>query len=179
MNRNIGTTHVAMALSNYLCNKRLSSTAYVEVNGTNEISCLRKKPTDEMFRHMNIAFYPNSTFSMFNEIRKKEYKYIILDFGVLNTYSAKEFMRCDKRYILCSCSPWKEGQFSNYLGFLEENNINVNTDITLLGNLVEKNSYPDNFKFMNHKFDSIPYIANPFLITSQYFKLFENILERN
>ncbi len=157
-----------MALSNYLCNKKLGKTAYIEINSSDEVSCMGKK---DVFNFMNITFYSSITLSRLSEILQKNYKYFVLDFGTINNITIKEFMRCDTRIALCSYSPWKKKALSDFTCLLEENNINIKKDIKLLGNLVEKKT--------SIKFDSIPFIANPFQITSQYFWLFEKLLERN
>lgn len=157
-----------MALSNYLCNKKLGKTAYIEINASNEVFSIGEK---DVFDFMNITFYSSVTHSRLSEILQKNYKYFVLDFGTINEFTIKEFMRCDIRIALCSHSPWKKKSLSHFICFLKAQNVNITKDIKLLGNLVEK-------KTSKH-FDSVPFIPNPFLLTSQYFWFFENLLERN
>ena len=60
-----------------------------------------------MFYHMGIALFPNATPSSLSGILQMDFEYFILDMGVLNTYTAEAFSRCDKQYLVGSLNSWK------------------------------------------------------------------------
>ena len=62
--------------------------------------------------------------------------------------------------------------------FFIDNNVNIEKDITLLGYPVESKPYNKEISEMPKEIYCIPYLQNPFHITSGYFNFFEMILQR-
>lgn len=165
MGHNIGTTCFCIALSNFLCNKRRESTAYIELNATAEIQSLSRRKSDKEFVKNGITFFPKVTLSELPNIIKLNYNNYIIDFGVPNVYTYSELKRCNYRFALISYSPWKEELLSKFLLSLEENQLIVRKDIILLGNPGIKEKH------------SIPFFSNPFQITSECFGFFDELLD--
>ena len=70
-------------------------TAYVELNGTHEILSLSKTADEKVFTYKNVDFFPHAVMSTLTEILNMRYERVIIDFGILNPNTLKEFMRCD------------------------------------------------------------------------------------
>ena len=100
-------------------------------------------------------------------------KSFISDINTLN-----DFMRCDIKFAICSLSPWKTASLTKFLNLFIDNNINIEKDITLLGYPVESKPYNKEISEMPKEIYCIPYLQNPFHITSGYFNFFEMILQR-
>lgn len=175
---NSGTTHLCLSLANYLCNKRLAKTAYIELNPSDQISSLKNKDCRTRFSHYHIDFFPNSTLSSYNNILSGKHQYYVIDFGVLNINTLNDFMRCDIKFAICSLSPWKTTSLTKFLNLFIDNNVNIEKDITLLGYPVESKPYNKEISEMPQEIYCIPYLQNPFHITSGYFNFFEMILQR-
>ena len=118
---NSGTTHLCLSLANYLCNKRLAKTAYIELNPSDQISSLKNKDCRTRFSHYHIDFFPNSTLSSYNNILSGKHQYYVIDFGVLNINTLNDFMRCDIKFAICSLSPWKTTSLTKFLNLFIDN----------------------------------------------------------
>ena len=77
-------------------------TAYVELNGTHEILSLSKTADEKVFTYKNVDFFPHAVMSTLTEILNMRYERVIIDFGILNPNTLKEFMRCDIRIAVCT-----------------------------------------------------------------------------
>ena len=95
--------------------------------------------------------------------------------GILNIYTAKEFIKCDKQFLVCSLGKWKEKQTLEKLEKLFNQTNLYQEQITLLSNLQTKESTIFS-KFKNRI--SIPFIPNPFLLETHLFYVFQQLLER-
>ena len=178
MGHNMGTTCLSLAISNYLCSKNLKSVAYIEVNSTDEIYQLNPKHIREKFKYMGIVFFPNVTISDLPEILNYKYEYFILDFGVLNSYTAKEFNRCKARLTICDHRDWKFEQIEAYLNNKLLWSEKLKDNLIIMGNISKSNCR----KFRKeHGYDimSIPAIPNQFQLTSEFFEFFEELLKRS
>lgn len=174
MEHGFGTTHVSLTLANFICNKLGMKTAYIEFNATNQISSLCKVQGNQFFSYKGIDFFPNTSVTSLSEILRDDYRYFILDMGVLNTYTTKEFLRCDKQFLVCSPSKWRQSQAKEKIEALLKNNIQ--NRVTVIMNLSEEESYFSIFP-KAYKQVSFPYIANPFQLKPNHFHVIDQILE--
>ena len=143
-------------------------TAYIELNATDQISTLTKKQGKPTFTYKGIVFYPNTPVTSLPEILHENYRYFILDMGVLNTYTTTEFLRCDKPFLVCSLSKWRYSQILEKMENLFKNQQKQNC-ITLIMNLQEKGSNSLFFPELCETL-SFPYISNPFQIEPRHFR---------
>lgn len=120
--------------------------------------------------------FPCMTFTSVTDILRMDFDYFILDMGVLNVYSAKEFAKCEKQFLVCSLSKWKRKQtFEKLLQLL--NNTYISQEyITILGNCDKKESTLSLSLSVRFRMISVPFITNPFQLHSEFFTFFEKIL---
>jgi hypothetical protein len=175
----IGTTHFALSLSNYLCSKYRKRTAYVELNGSNQIRSLSDDPDMDTFFYMDIACYPSSIAEDLNRILAERFSYIILDLGVLTSDTCREFYRCDLKFIIGSVSPWKAGRFYDTLESLLYNTNPSQDHIVILGNLGIKETLRDFQRFCGCQVYAIPFLQNPFQLTTANCTFFQEMLAKN
>lgn len=150
-------------------------TAYIELNTSNQIYSLSSGRTKKKFTYHGITFFPCITVTSLPEILNKDFDYFILDFGVLNIYTAKVFAKCDKQFLVCSLAKWKEKQSLEKQKKLFEQTYLCQEQIIFLDNLQTKKSTL--FSSITHRI-SIPFIQNPFHIETQLFYVFHQLLER-
>jgi len=171
----MGTTHISLTLANYICSKLGMTTAYIELNPHNHICALVRKKRKPSFCYKGIVFYPNTHVTSLPEILRKDYRYFILDMGVLNTYTASEFLRCDKSFLICSPSKWRKSQLEKKIENLFKHQTKKNC-ITLIMNL----SYEESYFSISSDFGkrlSFPYIENPFQIEPRHFRAISLLLK--
>lgn len=164
-----GTTHVSLTLANYLCSKLGMKTAYIELNATNQIRALNKKQGTKVFSYREIDIFPNTSVTSLSEILGFDYRYFILDMGVLNTHTAQEFLRCDKPLLVCSPSKWKLPHIKEKIEALFSNT-NTQNRVTLIMNFSKKE--PHFSSFLNMRQVSFPYLENPFHVNPKHFHVF-------
>lgn len=165
-----------MALSNFLCSKAGKKTAYIELNASNEICSLAKNSRTDAFSHMGIAIFPHKTFTSLPEILYMDYDYFILDMGILNSYSVKEFAKFEKQFLVCSLSKWKERKTTEKLCRLLETTYVLPEHITILSNCSKKESYIKVSPETSMPVISIPFIQNPFQLNLEFLPSFGKIL---
>jgi hypothetical protein len=149
-------------------------TAYIELNTTRQISTLSNKTEKLSFRYKGIVFYPNTPVTALTEILQKDYRYFILDIGVLNTYTTTDFLRCDKSFLICSPSKWRSTQLEEKTQQLFQNQ--QQNCIQLIMNLTEKGS---NFTFFpkSQNLHYFPYLSNPFHLEPKHFRAISLLTE--
>lgn len=149
-------------------------TAYIELNSTNQIHTLSQEQGKPSFLYKGIVFYPNTTVTSLPEILREDYRYFILDMGVLTTHTIPEFLRCDKSFLVCSPRKWRYSKIKEKIEFLfhyQQQNC-----FTLIMNLTEKESIFTNF-FKDFEQFCFPYVSNPFHLEPHNFHALYLILK--
>lgn len=176
MEHGVGTTCISLALANYICSKLGKRTAYIELNTTNQISCLSPNRTRKKFTYMGISFFPAMTITSLPEVLNADYAYFILDMGILNTYTAKEFAKCNKQFLVCSLSKWRKPHALEKIAqFLKNNYINQE-HVTVLANGTMKKSTSMISPKIKCRYCALPFIENPFQLATTDFAFFHHLL---
>ena len=174
MERGIGTTHIALTLANYVCSKLGMKTAYIELNATNQILSISRKQQKSSFRYKGIMFYPNISVTSLSEILHLDYDVFILDMGVLNTYTIREFLRCDKPLLVCSPSKWRYTQTMERIKKTFYHLSHRHCSVIL--NLSQKESTTTRF-ISSCEHVPFPFIPNPFQLETNSFQTIYQILK--
>lgn len=151
-------------------------TAYIELNGSNHISSLKKNYDRKNFLYKGISFFPKVNVTSLAEILRGDYSYFILDIGIISAYTVQEFLRCDKSILVCSPSTWRYHEIKEKIEQTFKN-ISYQNQMTVVLNLCEKESkFPIFCKQCRHV--SFNYLTNPFQIEPKHFCAISQILER-
>lgn len=176
MEHGVGTTCISLALSNYICSKLGKRTAYIELNTTNQICCLSSKKETGNFSYMGITFFPAMRIASLPEILNMDFDYFILDMGVLNAYTAREFVKCEKQFLVCSLCEWKKHiSLKKMEVFIKKNNINQE-HVTVLGNMIIKGSKITISSEITCRFHTLPVVENPFQLSTTDFTVYNRLL---
>lgn len=174
--RGVGTTCVCLAFANYLCNKLGMKTAYIELNTTNQINSLSSnlsKDSTDSFVYLGIHMFPSTKVTSLNEILSRDFDYFILDMGVLTSYTATEFSKCHKQFLVCSFCEWKKRISLEKIKDLFENKFLHKEEIILLKTFHEKSTGPNIFSMNIKAFPSLP---NPFQLPMDVFSDLNKLL---
>ena len=178
MEHGVGTTCISLALSNFLCNKLGKKTAYIELNTTNQISCLNKKSDKKAFLYKGIHFFPLTTITSLSEIYRMNFDCYVLDMGILNAFTAEEFSKCDQQFLVCSLSEWKKTvTLEKIAEFIQKNYIHQEY-VTVLGNIDIKKSKLAISSNIKCNYLMLPFLENPFQLVTRSFSFFYQIYER-
>lgn len=174
MDRGLGTTHIALTLANYLCSKMGMKTAYIELNSTNQIHTLSQSQGQPSFHYKGVRFYSNMTVTSLPEILHEDYRYFVLDMGVLTAQTIPEFLRCDKSFLICSSSKWRCSKIKEKIELLFHHQ--QQNCFTLIMNLSKKESTYTYF-FKDYEQLSFPYVNNPFHLEPHNFHALAKLLK--
>ncbi len=171
-------THFCIALCNVLHGRYLSRTAYFEVNASHAIAALstKKDPTIP-FSHQGVSYYPGVMLRQLPEWLRLPHKYKILDFGVLNAYTFPEFMRCDYHVVFTNVSIWKTGQLEQFIEEIKKTNTGKDkkTNIHFLCTGDLKKDRDRIRRAYGIRVIPVPFLSNPFQVSSKHFGFFEQI----
>lgn len=172
----IGCTHLGIALANYCSAFHHKKTALVELNSTLELASLSGKTDVVQFRLFGVDYYPAMTCSRLPSLINSGYDYLILDLGTPADDSIlNEFLRCDKKLLLGSLSPWRKRCYGNFLSeFLQTNQNHGNfVYLALFG-------IKDDLIAFSHQYhifmQGVPFIANPFQLEKTHFSFLEHLI---
>ena len=174
---NVGTTHLCIALANYLHSRFIARTRYLEVNPTHEIASLNiGSKSDSDFRMQGVHYYPELTIQTMNDVLCKPCTYSVLDFGVLTPNTYREFLACDLRIVICHASVWKSDSVDRFVQQLSNFNIKKAT-VKLLCN----GGIKTDVEHLRHKYDfqvfPIPVLKDPFHIDREFICFFEQLMK--
>lgn len=178
MEHGIGATHFALCLSNFLCNKLKKRTAYVELNNSGQIIELGEDESLTSFSRYDIDFYPSAIKSDLPYILHSHPVFLILDLGVISTDNYWDLYNCEIKFIIGSFSPWKVNRFYSLLEALTLQQNTEQDHITILGNLGIKDyvkKFQRDFRLPSFV---IPYLPNPFQLTTANCTFFEDVMAK-
>lgn len=106
-----------------------------------------------------------------------QHKYKVLDFGVLTPYTLSEFARCDQQIVLTNVSRWKEKQLDLFLQ--KQKTITIRKDLNECISFLCWGATKDNQKRIERAYGiqviPVPFLENPFQVSSKHFQFFEQI----
>ena len=148
-------------------------TAYVELNTTNQIKSLSKKTKLEHFIYSGIHMFPSTKLTSLNELLKRDFDCVILDMGVLTNYTAAEFAKCQKQFLVCNCCEWKREDSLEKIKNLFQSTILQKESVTILKTFENTSTW---FSFSGLHLKTFPPINNPFQLPVTLFVDFTRIL---
>lgn len=163
-------------MANYLCSKRRFRTAYIEINGTDEISSLADGD-DTPFLCCEVTLYPDATFSRLGEILSHGFQFCILDFGLLHPNNYREFMQCDRGFVIGSIAPWKQDSYARFLKKYFPKKSEYSDHIRYLAALGIKDQVKSFSKRCRIPVTAFPYLEQPFQLSSADWQFFQLLLQ--
>lgn len=129
------------------------------------------------FDYLHIHMYPSVTLSLFPEVCRNNHTCMVIDFGVMNPNLFSAFSQCDIMIMIGNICPWNWKQYLNNMNTIKENHKNIYKNILFLSSYGSKENQSNIIGKFPNSIISIPFIENPFQITSEYFGFFERLLE--
>ena len=99
------------------------------------------------------------------EIMNSKYEVFVLDLGSDYTLAREEFLRCDRKIVIGSISPWKVSAYEHFIKkVMETENITSWEFLILFANLSDKKKIQKRYGV---QMISIPWIENPFYLKKE------------
>ena len=117
---NVGCTHFAIMLANYLAGYRRKKTALLEWNRSGDFErleriCNGRNREGVQFRVLEVDFYKNAGREELAEVLRSNVDEILIDFGNIEKEQLSEIARCEKQFLIGSFSEWQEEVFWNFV----------------------------------------------------------------
>lgn len=173
-----GVTHFGIALAWYTAVRRKQKTAYIEMSGKQDFYFIQKELKESFgepacFFYQGIYFFTHTDAKMLEEIQREDYSYIILDFGTGLRKQKEEYMRCMKKYVLCSLTSWKLPYLEEFVAAWDRNGDQGFRYLSMLGQLGKESLVIGGKKF--HTI-GMGYIPDPFMVSKIHEKMLQSIL---
>lgn len=160
-----GATHLAIALANYLESGLGKKTAVIELSGCHELRSMVKKEGDKQQRILGIHYFTDICVGKIPEIMNSRYEAYVLDLGADYALAREEFLRCDRKIVIGSISPWKVFQYEHFLeNVIASENYELWEFLVLFANLLDKKKIQKRYGM--HML-SVPWIENPFYLKKE------------
>lgn len=134
----------------------------VELSGRHELDAMVKKEGTDIHELLGVHYFTDIYVGKIPEIMNSGYEAVVLDLGVDYVAAREEFLRCDRKVVIGSISPWK---ISAYEHFFEDvialENYELWEFLVLFANLLDKKSIQKRYGV--HTL-SVPWIENPFCL---------------
>lgn len=180
MQKGLGMTHTALMISTHLADIKREKTAYVELSQKNQIITLKdtfawSQRSETSLTHRNLTLYYNAGLPMLLQILQEDYQNLVLDFGTeaLEQYK-EELFHCDLKLMLLSNAIWKKQEVKNFLSRVS--NIYGAKDWDFLFPCISMEDKRELTKLFGIHTDVIPYLENPFQISTSCVKVLDHIL---
>ncbi len=106
----VGVTHTGMLIGEFLKEKLGAKVAFVEKNYHGDIERLGKAVygcSETRFTFRGIDYYPMNKGEDGLQKSKREYDYLILDFGTQKKKNLKELEQCEKKVVIGTLNLWE------------------------------------------------------------------------
>ena len=183
----LGTTHLCIALANFLASKKRKKTACIELSNISAFEQLipyqtagfspEKESAHRYFEIYDVDYYPNAQTDELPVLLNSGYEMLVLDFGALQANLIQELARCDRKFILGSSAPWRQIDWSYFLSRYPE--IKNMEFLLYLAKYGSKPDMADLSKKLSISFEqlrAVPFLSNPFRIEKEQFSFFEELL---
>lgn len=171
----VGVTHLCIALAEYSASHQKNKTAVIELSGNHAIADMGPENEKKKFTLHRVTYYPDSNIEQMPEIISQDYHIFILDFGCEYYRVRPELLRCDKKIVVGSLSPWKRKEYEYYISevIAEEKYRMWNVLLVTHGTKKDKKEFQKQFHI---SVVTIPHIENPFEIEKNNFIFLQGLL---
>ncbi len=151
--------------------------AYLELNGNHDCRHLKKADTTDSFTYHKVHFYPDATLLTLGSIAG-QYDVLVLDMGLLKKELLNQFLCCDLRLVVGDVAPWKSHYLKEWYDLYHTMDQVHPETMKILGNGkgISSNQRDKALPFLSAY---IPWISNPFQLTSSDWSIFMALLNRN
>lgn len=172
--RGCGATHLAIALANYLQSGMGKKTAFIELSGKNELKEMIQKEGKGKKKLLGVSYFTDINTEKIPEIMNSKYEAFVLDLGSDYTAAREEFLRCDRKIVIGSISPWKIFAYEHFIkNVIVAENYESWEFLVLFANLSDKKKVQKRYEM---HLASVPWIENPFYLKKEDIVFLQKII---
>jgi hypothetical protein len=180
--KGVGVTHTCILLANYIGRCLGKKTALIECHPQNDFKFIEDEifyKEDNLkglkkFELHKVSYYKNIKSGEISEIIGDDYDCVVLDLGSDLSRSKYEFLRCDKKLVISSLTPWKIHELDKFV-ISNEHVKNSNQWIYLVP-FGGKSKVNEIKKDLNLKVYLVPCESDPFTVSNATIQIFQKIV---
>jgi len=170
-----GATHLAIALANFLQSGLGKRTAVIELSGAHELRQLDAREGNERHELLGVRYFTDISYEQVPDILNGRYEAFILDLGTDYETAREEFLRCDRKIVTGSISPWKVDAYQNFLEQITLQNRNADEweFLCLFGDRHDTRRIQKRYGI---HMTGVPFLENPFCLKMQDIAFLQKIV---
>ena len=179
ISKGVGTTHIALSFATFFYKWMGLHTCYIQYGdkeGLSSYVAYKKLPKEDELGcvlYQNTLCYFSPSKEEYLKIMNKGYECIVIDFPYdLSLEQNYEFLRCDRKFLVCSFKDWN---FLNTRNYFQKHKDLHKVNIEVLLNLSSKREKNDFYKLCGYLAYLYPYQSEPFLISEESIKVLGEI----
>ncbi len=160
-----GTTHLAIALANYLQSGLGKQTAVIEMPGQHDLEHMIRDECRGKQELFHVQYFTGIGVGKIPEILNSGYEAFVLDCGGDYQAAREEFLRCDRKLVMGSISPWKVSAFEHFMrNIIAIENYQQWEFLVLFADRTDRKRIQKRYKM---HLTSVPWIENPFYLKKE------------
>lgn len=160
-----GATHLAIALANYLQSGLGKKTALIELSGQCDLKNMIQRECRGKQKLLGVDYFTDIYVGKIPEIMNSGYEAFVLDLGANYDAAREEFLRCDRKIVIGSISPWKVFAYEHFIkNVIASENCELWEFLVLYANRKDKKQIQKRYGM--HML-SVPWIENPFYLKKE------------
>ncbi|WP_124068178.1 hypothetical protein [Clostridium sp. E02] len=174
--RSVGVTHFAFMLAGYLSGVERKTCAVLEWNRHGDLNsmkrvCSKDNGKNGFFRVLETDCYASADINTLLLCKKSEYQTLVVDYGSVSEGNLKEFLRCDRQFVVGSLSEWQMSEFVDF----ERNRTQAEKSWESLLSFGSEEARKNMEKKLRFPVRRIPLSVDPFIITSEIIDFYKQL----
>lgn len=172
----VGVTHFAIMTAGYLSGVLRRKCAVLEWNSHGDFvsmkrGCAKEEDKGTAFSLLEVRYYENAGINTLLLCKKSDYNTVIVDYGTVGDGGFKEFLRCDRQFVLGSLSEWQMEAFLEFESKGNKAEKSWETFLTFGSEEARKNME----KRLKRPVRRIPVSVDAFAVTGEMMKFYQQI----
>lgn len=138
-------------------------------------STLRADGPLPCFKIHDVDYYPKVAGNKLPWLMNQGYSFLVLDMGNLGEADFEEFLRCDRKLVIGSLSPWKIEKYRNFFE-LYNGSVNLGEGFYYLVQMGLSKNIPEFTKTYHISMCGVPPIPNPFRLEKELFQFLQELV---
>ncbi len=169
-----GATHLTIALANYLQSGLGKKTAVIELSGREDLKSMIRKEGRGKQKILDVRYFTDICVGKIPEIMNSGYEVFLLDLGGDYKAAREEFLRCDRKIVIGSISPWRSFAYEKFIeNAIASENCKLWEFLVLSANILDKKKIQKRYGM--HLL-SVPWIENPFYLNKEDIMFLQKII---
>ena len=170
----VGTTFLSMALADYFAEYKRKRTALLEAGGQHQLQSLC--PREKVFSVGKVSVYPHVHSEEVPQLCNGKQEITILDLGNDYTKVRLDFLRCSRKIVIGSMTPWKKNAYMRLMDQIqqEENYKQWLRSVILFGKKEEIRTIMAKYKVVA---STMPYMEQPYPVGKKEMLFFRRLAE--